>query len=417
MPRFFALLSNTILLCATATVALDGIAISVKIPSPNERNFGAMWRYNIKGSVASPGTRLFAGDARIPCINSTGDSIAIQEKDGTRTWISIISVNGGTPRRVIENSVPMFFMDWPGGDCIYYTKGYPSSNSGSGRTGLAESKAVFKVNVKTGVSSSAVTFQSLVRADGMSENLTACWHWQMSSDARRMVITTEPWHPGNYDFSANDGIIRNCQSGCSYGCSPSGLYTTNNLNANGGLEGHQSMYVRAWDGSVVKYIAINQTAGMGDHFTWQHFGANSDDWIIIPYTYDDLNNYAAYGINMVLYNWRNDSLVRVTGNPRNTNLSTVRVDWPADLWVGDPNSKSSTVADRRVCGRTAGREGVNGLSDVEIVRLDGKVIHRGATGEAIRRLDGRDLNIGKGVFVISDKSTTKGRFALRRVAW
>jgi hypothetical protein len=340
-----------------------------------------MWRYNINKSVVDAGVQLFAGDVRTPCINSTGDSIAIQERDGSKTWISIISINGGTPRRVIENSVPMFFMDWPQGDYIFYNKGFPSNG------GVNESKTIFKVNIKTGQSTQVVTFTKVVNAvSGGTENLTALWYWQMSRNGQRLVATTQPWHPANYEFSANDGILRNGQSGCSFGCSPTGSYTTNNLVAHDNLDAHQSMKIRAWDGTELKYLVINPTAGtgMGDHWNWQHFGVNSDDWAIIPYGYDGPDNYGQFGLNMVLYNWRNDSLVRVTSNPKNTNSSMAKLDWPADFWM----STGQTTTTGRSANTSAPslqyawpelRVNGAGWHRVQILTLSGRVI-RSANG-------------------------------------
>jgi hypothetical protein len=87
---------TTIVLSVMSAAALDGIAVAHAVSStPQDDVFGQIVRYDIKNSVAVSRKVIYAGEARCVCMNSTGDSVAFHRKDGSNTWISIMSINGG----------------------------------------------------------------------------------------------------------------------------------------------------------------------------------------------------------------------------------------------------------------------------------------------------------------------------------
>ena len=130
-----ALAIGAVIWCASAALAVDGIAVSARRGVDGDPCFGVgrmmfgdLVRHDITGGRTVKSTVIYKGKARAARISFKGDKVAFLKLDGR---ICVVNMDGrGFKELAKAKNHNGTAMDWPKGDWVYYTQPGPPPPGG-----------------------------------------------------------------------------------------------------------------------------------------------------------------------------------------------------------------------------------------------------------------------------------------------
>lgn len=322
--RYVALIS--IFSCVVASpqqaAAVDGVSVSVQWEGEYDGffgGFGAVWRHEISGNLATNHTLLHPGPARMVVISADGSRVAFIKEGGT---IATMSIHGGEETDLIATH-QYACLDWPSGDWIYYNLG--------GFGDIYSSKYLRRVNAVTGADEAVTEFSC------------AIWRFHISRDLKRAVVRDVDCFGAivAYDLETNNGVLQASRAtdepSCGAGLDPEGAYFID------GFVDHSGIDIRRWHDLTIVESLVHDTITAwggpqsGDQHDRNAWSANSQKWMCIHLGWgigwDPENGWhTPTGANQVLYNWVDQERIVVTSNTEGSH----KYDSAGDFWVGTP---------------------------------------------------------------------------------
>ena len=326
-----ALAIGAVIWCASAALAVDGIAVSARRGVDGDPCFGVgrmmfgdLVRHDITGGRTVKSTVIYKGKARAARISFKGDKVAFLKLDGR---ICVVNMDGrGFKELAKAKNHNGTAMDWPKGDWVYYTQPGPPPPGGwkqivdTGKGGwgqrvkqqLRDQRTIRRINVVTGADEPVGNASHTV----WQLSLSAC----ATKGRGRYAITGALLNFSNPPRSLNRRGLP-----CGVAVSPSGHFVCEMD------QSHADLIISDWDlKAVVKRFHVNEwNKAAGDsrkYFYRPRWSVNSDKWIVLT---QGTNSNATIDTNMVVYNWIDGKQIQVTGNA----VGVKQNDEGEDFWL------------------------------------------------------------------------------------